>query len=180
MSFQQRKKFTRNFNDETGNKVPLGKLIHTCSTDLVLVLTNQNIPFPNAPVYWKDTKIGMVDEVFGQLNNVYLSVKLDKVFDIKKYKKREDFFGLENKFIKKERFLSRTDEQKVKEKKDKKEVKDKGKRDYSRNNDRKREFGKRNYDENKRNDRKESRFIENKDGKKERNDFGKKERFDRK
>lgn len=119
MAYQPKKKFNNSYNDENAQKIALGKFMHICDNDLVLVLTNKDIPFPNSPVFLNNNKVGVVDEVFGQMDDTYLSVKLDKVFDIKKYKKDDEFYAFDNKFIRKERFLSRDEVQKDKEKKDK-------------------------------------------------------------
>lgn len=43
--------------------------MHSCEGDAVTKLTNEKIPFFNAPIYLKNmTQIGKVDEIFGPIN----------------------------------------------------------------------------------------------------------------
>ena len=43
--------------------------MHACEGDAVTKLTNEKIPFFNAPIYLKNmTQIGKVDEIFGPIN----------------------------------------------------------------------------------------------------------------
>jgi H/ACA ribonucleoprotein complex subunit 1 len=43
--------------------------IHACEGDAVTKLTNEKIPFFNAPIYLQNmTQIGKVDEIFGPIN----------------------------------------------------------------------------------------------------------------
>jgi len=44
--------------------------LHACEGDAVTKLTNEKIPFFNAPIYLKNmTQIGKVDEIFGPIND---------------------------------------------------------------------------------------------------------------
>ncbi|KAL7637878.1 UNVERIFIED_CONTAM: hypothetical protein RMT77_011490 [Armadillidium vulgare] len=52
---------------------------HTCQQDLVCKVTHDDVPYFNAPLYFENKqKIGIVDEVFGGINDKYISVKLDQ------------------------------------------------------------------------------------------------------
>lgn len=43
--------------------------LHACEGDAVTKLTNEKIPFFNAPIYLQNkTQIGKVDEIFGPIN----------------------------------------------------------------------------------------------------------------
>lgn len=43
--------------------------MHACEGDAVTKLTNEKVPFFNAPIYLKNmTQIGKVDEIFGPIN----------------------------------------------------------------------------------------------------------------
>ncbi len=43
--------------------------VHACEGDAVTKLTNEKIPFFNAPIYLHNkTQIGKVDEIFGPIN----------------------------------------------------------------------------------------------------------------
>lgn len=56
--------------------------IHACEGDAVTKLTNEKIPYFNAPIYLQNmTQIGKVDEIFGPINEsvsfyLILSTKL--------------------------------------------------------------------------------------------------------
>lgn len=43
--------------------------VHACEGDAVTKLTNEKIPYFNAPIYLQNkTQIGKVDEIFGPIN----------------------------------------------------------------------------------------------------------------
>lgn len=47
----------------------VSSFLHACEGDAVTKLTNEKIPFFNAPIYMKNmTQIGKVDEIFGPIN----------------------------------------------------------------------------------------------------------------
>jgi len=56
--------------------------IHACEGDAVTKLTNEKIPFFNAPIYLQNmTQIGKVDEIFGPINeSVSFSLLVDFIF----------------------------------------------------------------------------------------------------
>ncbi|VDL91662.1 unnamed protein product [Schistocephalus solidus] len=48
--------------------VEVGEMMHTCQEDLVCSLTNEKIPYFNAPLYLENKEqIGKVDEIFGPI-----------------------------------------------------------------------------------------------------------------
>lgn len=49
--------------------VEISSFLHACEGDAVTKLTNEKIPFFNAPIYLQNkTQIGKVDEIFGPIN----------------------------------------------------------------------------------------------------------------
>lgn len=47
----------------------VSSFMHACEGDAVTKLTNEKVPFFNAPIYLKNmTQIGKVDEIFGPIN----------------------------------------------------------------------------------------------------------------
>ena len=66
---------------------------HTCQDDLVLKVTQTDVPYFNAPIYLENKQqIGKIDEIFGTLRDYYVSVKLQDDVKAKSFKKGEDFF----------------------------------------------------------------------------------------
>ena len=71
----------------------LGHMSHTCQDDLVLKVTQTDVPYFNAPIYLENKQqIGKIDEIFGTLRDYYVSVKLQDDVKAKSFKKGEDFF----------------------------------------------------------------------------------------
>ena len=55
----------------------VSSFVHACEGDAVTKLTNEKIPFFNAPIYLHNkTQIGKVDEIFGPINESVSSVLL--------------------------------------------------------------------------------------------------------
>lgn len=49
--------------------VEISSFLHACEGDAVTKLTNEKIPYFNAPIYLQNkTQIGKVDEIFGPIN----------------------------------------------------------------------------------------------------------------
>lgn len=47
----------------------MSSFVHACEGDAVTKLTNEKIPYFNAPIYLQNkTQIGKVDEIFGPIN----------------------------------------------------------------------------------------------------------------
>jgi H/ACA ribonucleoprotein complex subunit 1 len=70
----------RPFDDGPPSSViPVGTFLHACKEEMVFrsSLVSQ-VPYFNTPVYTKEiSKIGMLDEIFGPINEVMFSVKPD-------------------------------------------------------------------------------------------------------
>jgi H/ACA ribonucleoprotein complex subunit 1 len=69
---------SRQFDDgPPSSVVPVGTFMHACKEEMVFKsVMGSQIPYFNTPVYTKDiTKLGMLDEIFGPINDVMFSVK---------------------------------------------------------------------------------------------------------
>ncbi|MQM03595.1 hypothetical protein Taro_036383 [Colocasia esculenta] len=67
------------FRDEgpPAEVVEVSSFLHSCEGDAVTKLTNEKIPYFNAPIYLQNkTQIGKVDEIFGPINESYFSIKM--------------------------------------------------------------------------------------------------------
>merc|ERR1719232_1560801 len=81
-------------------------MAHTCQDDLVLKVTQSDVPYFNAPIYLENKQqIGKIDEIFGTLRDYYVSVKLQDDVKAKSFKKGEDFFIDPAKLLPLQRFL---------------------------------------------------------------------------
>jgi len=72
----------RGFRDEgpPDSVVEIGKVLHECESELVCKLsqTDTKIPYFNAGIYLENKKkIGKVDEIFGPINLVMFTIKMD-------------------------------------------------------------------------------------------------------
>ncbi|ELA42548.1 uncharacterized protein VICG_00300 [Vittaforma corneae ATCC 50505] len=120
---QKRHSVQKSFTTES---VHLGTLVHPAGDLLVLKLGHRDIPYPNAPVLFEKQQIGKIDEVFGPVDDVYVSVKLDPSRKAADFTANSKFEAYKDKFIFKDRFLPREEVEKNKESNDKKRaVKDK-------------------------------------------------------
>nr|CAB3248271.1 H/ACA ribonucleoprotein complex subunit 1-like [Phallusia mammillata] len=95
------------YNDEPPEYVvELGKVMHPCQEDLVCHCTNEKIPYFNAPVYLENkSKIGKVDEIFGQIREFYFSVKMADNMKATSFSSDTKFFIDPAKLLPLQRFL---------------------------------------------------------------------------
>lgn len=57
--------------------IPLGHFDYTCQDDLVCKVEIQDVPYFNAPIFLENKEqIGKIDEIFGNLRDYYVSIKL--------------------------------------------------------------------------------------------------------
>lgn len=117
MGYNKNSSFKKPFSTET---VHLGTFIHTAEDMIILKLDNAGVPYPNSPVMFKSKQIGKVEEVFGQMNDPYVAVKLDSGNKAESFRLETKFEGYKDKFMQKERFLPREEVEKRKEMQDKK------------------------------------------------------------
>lgn len=99
--------------------IHLGTLLHTADGLLVLKLEHRDIPYPNAPVLYNRKPVGKVDEIFGPVDDVYVSVKLQASDEFRPGMK---FEGYKDKFMFKDRFLPREQVERNKEKRDRQQM----------------------------------------------------------
>jgi H/ACA ribonucleoprotein complex subunit 1 len=63
-------------------------------------LTNEKIPYFNAPIYLENkTQIGKVEEIFGPINDAYFSVKMQDGIIATSYNAGDKFYIDPNKLL---------------------------------------------------------------------------------
>lgn len=89
--------------------VEAGLFQHPCEGEAVCKLTNSMVPYFNAPIFLENkTQVGKVDEIFGQINSVYFTVKMGDGIVATSYSKGDKFFIDPQKLLPLERFLPTT------------------------------------------------------------------------
>ncbi|XP_062167241.1 putative H/ACA ribonucleoprotein complex subunit 1-like protein 1 [Alnus glutinosa] len=87
--------------------VEVSAFLHACEGDAVTRLTNEKIPFFNAPIYLQNkTQIGKVDEIFGPINESLFSVKMMDGIVATSYSLGDKFYIDPAKLLPLSRFLS--------------------------------------------------------------------------
>ncbi|CAN1271828.1 Putative H/ACA ribonucleoprotein complex subunit 1-like protein 1, partial [Linum perenne] len=85
----------------------VSKFVHACEGDAVTKLTNEKIPYFNAPIFLQNkTQIGKVDEIFGPINESFFSIKMMEGIVANSYSAGDKFFIDPNKLLPLARFLS--------------------------------------------------------------------------
>ncbi|KAK8447897.1 hypothetical protein SEVIR_8G172550v4 [Setaria viridis] len=80
--------------------------LHACEGDAVTKLTNEKVPYFNAPIYLQNkTQIGKVDEIFGPINESYFSVKMMEGIIATSYNEGDKFYIDPMKLLPLSRFL---------------------------------------------------------------------------
>jgi len=86
--------------------VEVSSFVHACEGDAVTRLTNEKIPFFNAPIYLQNkTQIGKVDEIFGPINESLFSIKMMEGIVATSYSQGDKFFIDPAKLLPLSRFL---------------------------------------------------------------------------
>uniref|UniRef100_A0A453FMX8 H/ACA ribonucleoprotein complex subunit n=1 Tax=Aegilops tauschii subsp. strangulata TaxID=200361 RepID=A0A453FMX8_AEGTS len=96
------------FRDEgpPAEVVEVSTFLHACEGDAVTKLTNEKVPYFNAPIYLQNkTQIGKVDEIFGPINESYFSVKMFEGVIATSYNEGDKFFIDPMKLLPLSRFL---------------------------------------------------------------------------
>uniref|UniRef100_A0ACD5WY25 Uncharacterized protein n=1 Tax=Avena sativa TaxID=4498 RepID=A0ACD5WY25_AVESA len=96
------------FRDEgpPAEVVEVSTFMHACEGDAVTKLTNEKVPYFNAPIYLQNkTQIGKVDEIFGPINESLFSVKMFEGVIATSYKEGDKFFIDPMKLLPLSRFL---------------------------------------------------------------------------
>ncbi|XP_003744373.1 probable H/ACA ribonucleoprotein complex subunit 1 [Galendromus occidentalis] len=87
--------------------VPLGYFHNSAQKDIVVKVTMEDkVPYFNAPVYLQNKeKIGIVDEILGNVRDYWVSVKLNDDVKSNSFNDKENFFIDPAKLLPLERFL---------------------------------------------------------------------------
>lgn len=91
------------------NPIPVGAISHIAENKIVCKVNLENqVPMFNQPVFLENkTHIGKSDEIFGQLNNVLMSVELIDTIKPESLDKKQTVYMDQCKVLPKERFLPR-------------------------------------------------------------------------
>lgn len=88
--------------------IEAGCFAHACEGEAVVKLTNEKIPYFNAPIFLENkTQIGKVEEILGPINNVYFTIKMAEGVVATSYKPGDKFYIDPMKLLPLERFLPR-------------------------------------------------------------------------
>ncbi|KAJ7976375.1 H/ACA ribonucleoprotein complex subunit [Quillaja saponaria] len=86
--------------------IEVSTFLHACEGDAVTKLTNEKIPYFNAPIYLQNmTQIGKVDEIFGPINESYFSIKMMEGIVATSYSTGDKFYIDPRKLLPLARFL---------------------------------------------------------------------------
>ncbi|KAJ6797890.1 putative H/ACA ribonucleoprotein complex subunit 1-like protein 1 [Iris pallida] len=97
------------FRDEgpPSEVVEVSAFLHACEGDAVTKLTNEKIPYFNAPIYLQNkTQIGKVDEIFGPINESCFSIKMMEGIIATSYSSGDKFYIDPLKLLPLSRFLT--------------------------------------------------------------------------
>ncbi|KAL8147147.1 H/ACA ribonucleoprotein complex subunit 1-like protein 2 [Apium graveolens] len=98
----------RGYQDEgpPAEVVEVASFVHACEGDAVTKLTNEKIPYFNAPIYLQNkTQIGKVDEIFGPINESFFSIKMAEGIIAASYSAGDKFYIDPYKLLPLSRFL---------------------------------------------------------------------------
>nr|XP_043611703.1 H/ACA ribonucleoprotein complex subunit 1-like protein 2 [Erigeron canadensis] len=95
------------YNDGPPDQVvEVSSFVHAAEGDAVTKLTNEKIPYFNAPIYLQNkTMIGKVDEIFGPINESFFSVKMNEGIIATSYAAGDKFYIDPMKLLPLSRFL---------------------------------------------------------------------------
>lgn len=86
--------------------IPLGHFGWTVQDDLVCKVDIEDVPYFNAPIYLENKEqIGKIDEIFGNLRDYFVSVKLGENIKAKSFKEGQQFYIDPAKLLPLKRFL---------------------------------------------------------------------------
>lgn len=86
--------------------VEVSTFLHACEGEAVTRLTNEKVPYFNAPIYLQNkTQIGKVEEIFGPINEAYFSVKMMEGIIATSYTTGDKFYVDPAKLLPLQRFL---------------------------------------------------------------------------
>ncbi|XP_060831371.1 H/ACA ribonucleoprotein complex subunit 1 [Bombus pascuorum] len=85
---------------------PLGHFTWTVQDDLVAKVDIEQVPFFNAPIYTENKQqIGKIDEIFGNIRDYYVSIKLSENIKASSFQKDAQLFIDPAKLLPLQRFL---------------------------------------------------------------------------
>lgn len=85
---------------------PLGHFTWTVQDDLVAKVDIEQVPFFNAPIYTENKQqIGKIDEIFGNIRDYYVSIKLSENIKASSFQKDTQLFIDPAKLLPLQRFL---------------------------------------------------------------------------
>ncbi|CAK9831766.1 Probable H/ACA ribonucleoprotein complex subunit 1 [Anthophora retusa] len=85
---------------------PLGHFTWTVQDDLVAKVDIEEVPFFNAPIYTENKQqIGKIDEIFGNIRDYYVSIKLSENMKASSFQKDTQLFIDPAKLLPLQRFL---------------------------------------------------------------------------
>ncbi len=86
----------------------MGKFLHSCEGEMVVLLTNPKVPQFNAQMFLENkTGVGKIDEVLGPINQVYFTIKPSEGIQATSFKAGDKFYIAAEKLMPLERFLPR-------------------------------------------------------------------------
>ncbi|XP_031827401.2 gar1 ribonucleoprotein [Nomia melanderi] len=99
----------RNFDQGPPEEVTrLGHFTWTVQDDLVAKVDIEQVPFFNAPIYTENKQqIGKIDEIFGNIRDYYVSIKLSENMRASSFQKDTELFIDPAKLLPLQRFLPR-------------------------------------------------------------------------
>jgi len=70
--------------------IPLGPYLYPSQDDLVVKAEIEDVPYFNAPIYLENKEqIGKIDEIFGNIRDYFVSVKLSDDIKVKTFKPQQ-------------------------------------------------------------------------------------------
>lgn len=70
--------------------IPVGYFDYVCQDDLVCKVTIQDVPYFNAPIFLENKEqIGKIDEIFGNLRDYYVTIKLGENMKANSFKQQQ-------------------------------------------------------------------------------------------
>lgn len=85
---------------------PLGHFTWTVQDDLVIKVDIEQVPFFNAPIYTENKQqVGKIDEIFGNIRDYYVSVKLSENMKASSFEKDAQLYIDPAKLLPLQRFL---------------------------------------------------------------------------
>ncbi|XP_069680670.1 probable H/ACA ribonucleoprotein complex subunit 1 [Periplaneta americana] len=86
--------------------IPLGSYEYPCQDDLVVKVEIEDVPYFNAPIYLDNKEqIGKIDEIFGNIRDYYVSVKLSDEVKAHSFTRKQKLFINPQKLLPLKRFL---------------------------------------------------------------------------